>query len=127
MLVQFGYPIGPVELERRLARFAADATVCLLVAQNSAGPVGVAMLQVVEVLEGDAPLGMLLTLIVDETARRRHIGTMLVEELQRFARQQGCFGIVVQSGSRRIDAHKLYEKLGYEQTGERFLKIFNRE
>ena len=126
LLDQFGYPLGLAELERRLARFSSDATVCLLVAEDAASTVGVGMLQTVEVLEGDGPLGMLLTLIVDRTARRRGVGTRLVEELERFARQQWCFGIVVQSGSRRIEAHSLYQGLGYEQTGERFLKIFDR-
>ena len=36
-------------------------------------------------------------------------------------------GVVVQSGSRRIEGHALYRRLGYEQTGESFLKVFDHE
>lgn len=82
------------------------------------------MLQTVEILEGDAPLAILLTLIVDESSQRHGIGSAIVRTLEQFAREQGCFGVVVQSGSRRIAAHALYRTLGYQQTGERFIKIF---
>jgi GNAT superfamily N-acetyltransferase len=86
--------------------------------------VGVGVLHVAGVLEGDAPLGMLLTLIVDEVTRRRGVGRALVEWLELQARSLGCFGVVVQSGRSRVDAHALYRALGYEQSGQRFLKVF---
>jgi predicted N-acetyltransferase YhbS len=124
---QFGYPGSAGSFEARLSRLASDRRVRILVAEDGDAVIGIGMLQAVEILEGDDPLGVLLTLIVEEGSRRRGVGTAIVEALEHFAQQQDCFGVVVQSGSRRIAGHALYSKLGYDQTGERFIKVFERE
>jgi predicted N-acetyltransferase YhbS len=124
LIEQFGYRVTTRSLEARLSRLGSVPTVCTVVAQEANEVVGIGMLQTVEILEGDAPLGMLLTLIVDEVSRRRGVGSTLVRTLEQFAREHGCFGVVVQSGSRRIAGHALYRRLGYQQTGERFIKVF---
>jgi len=126
MFGQFGYPGSPASFEKRVSKLLSDPRLCLLVAQDAGEVVGVGMLRTVDILEGDEPLGVLLTLFVDERSRRSGIGATLADALERHAREQGCFGIVVQSGSKRIAGHALYRKLGYVQTGERFIRIFDR-
>jgi len=124
---QFGYPASAGRFEARLSKLLADTQSHIVVAEEAGQVIAVGMLRTVDILEGDDPLGVLLTLVVDETFRRKGVGTQVVEALERFARDRGCFGIVVQSGSRRIAGHALYRKLNYLQTGERFIKIFDRD
>ena len=125
LFCQFGYPGSPAAFEYRLSLLLSDPHVGLFVAEDAGSVVGVGMLQTLRILEGDDPMGVLLTLIVDEAAQGRGVGRTLVDALEQFAREWRCFGVVVQSGSRRIAAHALYRKLGYEQTGERFIKLFD--
>jgi len=124
---QFGYPGSISSFEARLSRLLADPCVCVVVAEGADGVIGIGMLRAVDILEGDEPLGVLLTLVVDEDHRRSGVGTVIVEALERFARDRGGFGVVVQSGSRRLAGHALYRKLDYLQTGERFIKVFERD
>jgi predicted N-acetyltransferase YhbS len=124
LMEQFGYPATKVDLERRLERLASDRRAHVVVAELDGAVVGVGSVTTVDVIESNAPLAMLLTLVVDQVVLRRGVGRALVGSLERFARASGCFGIVVQSGRSRVHAHALYRALGYEQTGERFIKLF---
>jgi GNAT superfamily N-acetyltransferase len=124
---QFRYPGSVGSFEARLQTFRSDPCVCVIVAEAKGAVIGVGMLQTLRILEGDDPMGVLCTLIVDEPSQRRGVGTAIVEALEGFARERGCFGVVVQSGASRIAGHRLYRKLDYLQTGERFIKVFDRQ
>lgn len=52
--------------------------------------------------------------------RRRGIGRSLMEEALRLSREAGCYKMMLSSNVRRVDAHRFYEQLGYEQHGWSF-------
>ncbi|MHB8681631.1 MAG: GNAT family N-acetyltransferase [Acidimicrobiales bacterium] len=57
-------------------------------------------------------------LYVAARARRRGLGRALVAMVEQEARQQGASEVELWSDTRFLDAHRLYEELGYEQLPE---------
>lgn len=49
---------------------------------------------------------------VDERARGQHVGSVLYEHIQRFAREQGCYNLTLSVWSCNPGAMKFYEALG---------------
>jgi len=58
-------------------------------------------------------IGFIEHVIVDENYRRKGIGKKLLETAIEYAKENNCYKVVLQSGIKRIEAHKLYEKLGF--------------
>ena len=59
----------------------------------------------------------LKSLYVAATARRGGVGRRLVRRAERWARESGAQRIELWSDTRFLDAHRLYERLGYAFTG----------
>lgn len=67
----------------------------------------------------DGPARMeLKNLYVSAAARRQGLGRRLVALVEQVARERDCAGVVLWSDTRFLDAHRLYEGLGYRPTGE---------
>jgi GNAT superfamily N-acetyltransferase len=56
-------------------------------------------------------------LYVAATARRRGLGTRLAELVETAARERGAASLELWSDTRFLDAHRLYERLGYMRSG----------
>lgn len=108
----------------RLAVLATDPNITVLVAVTDAGVVGVATMHVRHMINHEAPLAQLTTLVVDERCRGQGVGRALVETVERLARERVCKRLVVTTALRRTDAHAFYEKLGFTHTGRRYGKDF---
>jgi len=60
----------------------------------------------------------LKNLYVTAAARRQGLGRRLVALVEQAARQRECATVVLWSDTRFLDAHRLYEGLGYRPTGQ---------
>ena len=69
-----------------------------------------------------APVGRIPVLIVTKEAQGLGLGRMLVEEVERRLKNDGCQIVEVTSNDRRGAAHAFYRHLGYERTSIRFFK-----
>jgi predicted N-acetyltransferase YhbS len=69
-----------------------------------------------------APVGRIPVLIVTKDAQELGIGRMLVEEVERRLKKEGCQIVEVTSNDRRGAAHAFYRHMGYERTSIRFFK-----
>ncbi|MDX9912766.1 MAG: GNAT family N-acetyltransferase [Phycisphaerales bacterium] len=56
-------------------------------------------------------------LYVARPARRRGLGAALVNAVEREAISRGCRAVELWSDTRFLDAHRMYERLGYARTG----------
>ena len=66
-------------------------------------------------------------LVTDEKYRAKGYGKMMLEYLVDYAKMGMCENIVLSSGFAREDAHKFYEKNGFDQKSFVFLKTLNNE
>jgi GNAT superfamily N-acetyltransferase len=121
LLGELGYPASPSELEGRLERLDGD----VLVASDDGEPLGLAALQILHVLQRDAPAARLTALVVREDARGRGVARALIDAVEAAARQAGCDHLHVTTANHRSDAHAAYRALGFEDTGVRYAKPLN--
>jgi ribosomal protein S18 acetylase RimI-like enzyme len=70
-------------------------------------------------------LGHVDELVVDESARGQGIGKILIDKITEIAIQNKCKRIELDSAFHRKDAHKFYEKIGYENRAYLFSKILD--
>jgi GNAT superfamily N-acetyltransferase len=68
-----------------------------------------------------AKSAILEDVVVSERLRGRGVGTMMMAHAGRLAREKGCYKLAFSSNKNRIDAHRFYEKLGFEHHGVSFL------
>ncbi|SDC74796.1 GNAT family N-acetyltransferase [Shouchella lonarensis] len=54
-------------------------------------------------------------LVTKETARSKGYGAKLITYLSDYAREQGCQYIALESGLQRLNAHRFYERMGFEK------------
>jgi len=60
--------------------------------------------------------GYIRELVVDENVRNQDIGTALIEYAREQAKERGCLQLDLASALHREDAHKFYEKRGFNKT-----------
>ncbi|TKI95603.1 GNAT family N-acetyltransferase, partial [Bacillus wiedmannii] len=77
-----------------------------------------------ENLEDVTRYGEISIISVDSTIRRKGIGQVLMDYAEQLAKKHNCIGTWLVSGTKRVEAHPFYKKLGYEVNGYRFVKYF---
>ncbi len=77
-----------------------------------------------ENLEDVTRYGEISIISVDSTLRRKGIGQLLMAYAEQLAKNHDCIGTWLVSGTKRVEAHAFYKKLGYEVNGYRFVKYF---
>jgi ribosomal protein S18 acetylase RimI-like enzyme len=63
--------------------------------------------------------------IVSGEIRGRGAGSALLEHLLNLARASGCYKVQLHSGKQRVDAHRLYRRLGFRPVAEGFKLYFD--
>ena len=121
LIGELGYAIEAAEAVERLAAMAAEGR-AVLVAELDGAVVGCLSTSAMRVLHRPAPVGRISMMVVDETWRSRGIGAALVRAAERALAAQGCYMVEVTSHVRRTEAHRFYERLGYEKTSVRLAR-----
>ena len=119
---QLGYPTSSDEMKERLAGILSDSDYMTLIAEVEKDAVGVIGIGVGHYYEKNGVYGRLLALVVDERWRGRGIGASLVAHAEHWLKEHEVTSIVVNSGKHRVEAHRFYIQLGYEETGVRLVK-----
>ena len=60
--------------------------------------------------------------VVDEAARGQRVGTLLIDEAIKIAKQSGARTVDLTSRPSRVSAGQLYERIGFEQRETRFYR-----
>jgi len=95
----------------------ADPRQHLLVAEADRRIVGTVHLVVIPHLSPSCkPSGLLESMVVDEAYRRKGVGAALLREVQRLAREAGCYKLALSSNLARRGAHRFYSRLGWKRT-----------
>jgi ribosomal protein S18 acetylase RimI-like enzyme len=122
LMSQLGYATSASEMKQRLEGILPDSDYMTFVAEHRKEVVGVIGVGIYRYYEKNGIYGRLLALVVDEKLKGQGIGVSLVAEAERRLKERGVGSIVVNSGKQRSAAHRFYKRLGYEETGLRFVK-----
>jgi GNAT superfamily N-acetyltransferase len=126
LIDQLGYAAAPDEVAGRLADMEAEGRI-VLVAEQDGRVIGCLSTSVMRVLHRPAPVGRISMMVVDEGHRGRGIGARLVRAAEETLAAQRCYMVEVTSRFSRTDAHRFYERLGYEQTSVRLARMLDPE
>jgi predicted N-acetyltransferase YhbS len=118
LIGQLGYRVTAVEVAERLADMEGEGRL-VLVAELEGRVVGCLSTSIMRVLHRPAPVGRISMMVVDATVRGRGIGAELARAAERALVARGCRLIEVTSNLARTEAHRFYERLGYERTSVR--------
>jgi len=121
LITQLDYE-PPADLEKKLRLLAADPNEALLVFELDAQVVAFLSLHFIPqiVLSGD--FARISYFAVKDSARSLGIGRELEAHITRLARERNCDRIEVHCHSRRTDAHRFYERQGYDESPKYFIK-----
>ena len=59
-------------------------------------------------------IGFIENVITDTNYRKMGIGKQIMENAIKFAKEQNCYKVLLQSGNKRTDAHGFYGSLGFD-------------
>ncbi len=121
LLGELGYPASPDEAVRRLSKLRSSDYV-VFVSVRDGQVVGLMSLHPVNCLHSSSPACYLMGLVTRATMHGHGIGTALLEEAERWAREHGCDRVRLTSATHRTAAHAFYERQGFPETGRRFAK-----
>ena len=68
-------------------------------------------------------IGFIENVIIDEKYRNKGIGKKLIEMAIEYARENNCYKVSLQSGIKRTEAHKFYEKIGFNGGSKRAFEL----
>ena len=122
LITQLGYPSSENEIGQRLAALSRLPEHGTFVAEWNGQVVGLVGAYMDYALEISGSYGRLMGLVVEERFRGRGIGKRLLEWIEGWLRERGATRLTLTSGNQRIEAHKFYRRLGYDETGLRFTK-----
>jgi GNAT superfamily N-acetyltransferase len=121
LIGQLEYEVTPDEVAERLVAMEAEGRL-VLVAELEGEVMACLSTSIMRVLHRPAPVGRISMMVVDEGVRNRGIGAALVRAAERLLAERGCYMVEVTSHVRRTDAHRFYERLGYERTSVRLAR-----
>jgi GNAT superfamily N-acetyltransferase len=122
LIGHLGYPAEARDLPDRLARMRSRGDAEAFVAISGDDVVGVATVHTRVVLHAALPVVQLTALVTSPSMRNRGVGRALVDVVQSWALERGAEKLVVTTALHRVEAPRFYERLGFEQTGRRFVK-----
>lgn len=125
LLDQLGHPAKAEEIPERIEKIHASPGTMVLVAETEDGtPLGVVTVHLFQCIHSSEPTAWLTTLVVEEEARGRGVGSALVARAEEWAIRHGAGRISLTSALHRKRAHEFYRARDYEHTGVRLTKVF---
>jgi predicted N-acetyltransferase YhbS len=121
LISQLGYEAAESDIAGRLAEMERDGRL-VLVAELGGQVVGCLSTSVMRVLHRPAPVGRISMMVVEAALRGRGIGAELVRAAEEALVADGCQLVEVTSNLARTEAHRFYERLGYERTSVRLAR-----
>jgi len=108
---------GGEEQEKLWEQVNADPRQHILVGEQDRRIIGTLTLIIISNLgHRGSPWAVVENVVVGSDSRRRNVGTRLMTEAGRIAREHGCYKIVLTSNLSRRDAHNFYLRLGWRMT-----------
>src|SRR5580658_2370377 len=115
MIAQLDYD-PPAALEEKIRRLSNRPDEVLLVYELDAEVVAFLSLHFIPQIALDGDFARISYFAVKDTARSNGIGQELEAYITQLAHERNCDRIEVHCHTRRTDAHRFYERQGYEES-----------
>ena len=125
LLLQLEYPVYDEFIEERVAELSQHQNEELIIAEKEGKIIAVLSIHFIPQLAVQGSFARISYFCVDEHARSKGIGRELEKYFEQVARDRGCDRIEVHCHSRRIRAHEFYERQGYIESPNYFIKKLN--
>ncbi|MCG3088912.1 GNAT family N-acetyltransferase [Sporosarcina cyprini] len=121
---QLGYPSSLQEIEERFNLLGEQEAYHSFVAVNEGKVIGFAGVCRMFQFERDGSYVRILAFVVDSKVRKLGVGTILLQSIEEWARNNNCNSITLNSGNRdeRLAAHAFYKTNGYVVRSSGFSK-----
>jgi len=121
LLIELECTVDESDVQRRLKSLQSSPSDRVLLAESDGRTVGLLGIHAAPLLHRDA-LARITAFVVTEDYRGRGIGTRLLATAERWAVEQGCTQVELNSGDHHKPAHAFYRHRGYRLDDRRFLK-----
>jgi GNAT superfamily N-acetyltransferase len=118
---------GAAETESLRALLTDDRSSCYVLDADGEVEGTLTLYILPNLTHGGRPIAIVESVVVDQRAQGSGFGRLLMAYAEAQARAAGCYKIALTSNRRRADAHRFYERLGYERTHQGFTKYFDKE
>ena len=120
LATQLGYPSSGPEVGRRMIRYAGNPGERIIVAELRGRVVGWTSVAVVDHFY-TAPCVEISGLVVDADHRNRGVGSLLLDEVKRWAKEKAVPLIRLRANVLRKEAHRFYEREGFSRIKEQIV------
>ena len=69
------------------------------------------------------PMCFIENVVTDQNYRKQGLGKKVIDEAIRIAKENNCYKVFLESGVKRTEAHKFYEKLGFNSDSKKAFLI----
>ncbi|MGO4698127.1 GNAT family N-acetyltransferase [Paenibacillus sp. FSL K6-3182] len=126
LLTQLGYPETEFFIKENMERLLTDPNEELMVYEDEGRVIACISIHYIPQLGIRGDIASISYLVVDSSIRSKGIGKELEGFASASARKRGCDSIQVHCHSRRIDAHKFYERQGFKEAPKYFSKMLDK-
>ena len=119
---QLGYEPSASALAATFQRLITEPDHRVLVAVDGDTLLGVLTLHWAPLLQYEAQAARIMTLVVDESARGKGVGKLLVERAAEIATEMGCETLELTTALHRKEAHAFYHAIGFETASLRLAR-----
>jgi len=72
---------------------------------------------------GGKSIGFIENVITDAACRGKGIGKKIIENAVKYAKEQNCYKVLLQSGVKRTDAHRFYKSIGFDGESKKAFEL----
>jgi len=119
---------NPIEPELSVAndifKQASESGVKYFVAEENERIIACCYIAIIPNLTyGGKSIGFIENVVTDKTYRRKGIGKKIIEMAKTYATKKNCYKVLLQSHSKRIDAHVFYESIGFDGESKKAFEL----
>lgn len=119
---ELGYDVSCEDLKARILQMQKDKNYVILTAAHEEKVVGFIGLQICLAFEIEGKVMRIIALAVARHFQGQGIGSALIQEAEKYANENNISIISVNSGLKRTEAHRFYEKQSFYKKGYSFCK-----
>lgn len=119
---ELGYDVSCEDLKARILQMQKDKNYVILTAAHEEKVVGFIGLQICLAFEIEGKAMRIIALAVARHSQGQGIGSALIQEAEKYANENNISIISVNSGLKRTEAHRFYEKQSFYKKGYSFCK-----